>query len=150
MNLSLELYEGSTMTRELYGLTNFFKNYTKEKWGEYWQIKVPLVYWLDKLREHVGKPVIIHNAYSTDGHAENSYHYRGLAVDFHVKGMSPVELFFQILKFPFQGVGLYRWGCHTDLRSSGIKKLWRRKNGVYYNIRCLEGISDEIYSTNTG
>lgn len=41
---------------------------------------------LCRLRWTLRKSIILHCSYESDGHAPNSYHYTGQAVDFHVEG----------------------------------------------------------------
>ena len=62
-----------------------------ENWGDPSRINPLLLIILDGLRELVGKPFVIHCAYEHKGHAPNSYHYTGDAVDFHIKWGAPFE-----------------------------------------------------------
>jgi len=86
-------------------------------------------------------PMVIHNAYATSGHSRDSYHYEGMATDFHFK--TDASLQEQVIKLgwalldlrlsKFMGIGIYpNWsnpGFHIDSR--GIKQRWVRVNGEY-------------------
>ncbi len=86
---------------------------------------------MDELRHLACVPIHIHVAWNTDGHSKNSYHYKGMAVDFHFKqGMlSPVEQFACIRSLPiFHGIGFYPWwkspGWHVDIRQDQDLLCW--------------------------
>ncbi len=138
-------YYNSYMTPHMFSLTDFFKNYTIEKWGDHNLIRVPLVYWLDKLRDIAGRPIVVYCGYEE---RDRGFHPRGVAVDFHIKGMSLVDQFLLATKLPFNGVGVYpfwnRPGLHCDVRSladDGIKDFWMRdKHGNYKNLDSIEQI----------
>jgi hypothetical protein len=75
------------------------------------------------LQRHFPKAeVIVHNDWAEKGHTENSRHYLGEAVDFHVVGVSALEAFLALERFTvFGGVGYYpEWrpvaGFHADVR----------------------------------
>lgn len=86
-------------------------------------------------------------AYSTKGHSENSYHYRGQAVDGRLiekatgRVLSAFEHFVIAMKSPFGGIGLYTWSkrgpfIHLDYRPYfAERKIWVcLKQGVYENL----------------
>ena len=81
---------------------------------------------LQEFRDFVNKPIIVTSGArcrswnAKQGGSSNSYHTKGLAFDFHIKGVSLVELYALLLKFrKFKHIGVYpRWnnpGCHADI-----------------------------------
>lgn len=96
-----------------------------------------LVMLLSELRSRAGVPIVIHEAWADKGHSEKSYHYRGMAVDFHFEGnLSYLEQFAHIVALQFGGIGFYpgwhRPGWHVDLRAAQDSRLfWTRQRGEY-------------------
>ena len=92
---------------------------------------------MDQLREMLGAPIIIHEAWAPSGHGKDSLHYSGGAVDFHVQGGPPfVRVLLAVLSIPaFMGVGWYpKWthpGFHVDIRQTQTRLLWVKQNGIY-------------------
>jgi uncharacterized protein YcbK (DUF882 family) len=86
----------------------------------------------------------ITESYAKDGHSEDSYHYKGQAVDgyisFQGKRLSTVEQFILAMRSPFHGIGIYTWspnGCflHLDCRPTFERKIWVcEKKGTYENL----------------
>jgi len=81
---------------------------------------------------------VIHVAYETSGHAVDSQHYLGLAVDLHFANISLLDQFLMVERFPFTGVGLYPFwtnpGVHLDIREvaeNGGARWWRGAGGEY-------------------
>ena len=103
------------------------------------KIDMRLVAAMDRLREIIKKPIIIHEAWAASGYGENSQHYLGKAVDFHVRGGRGgyfVKTLFAIFRIPvFMGVGWYPGWSHpgfpVDIRRAKTPVLWIRENGVY-------------------
>lgn len=95
----------------------------------------------EALRSKLGdKPLTILSAYRTPqynkkiGGATRSQHTEGRALDIRTpKGMTPRQLFDVIVGLsnstPIRGVGLYRWGCHMDVRPQTRLSLWK-DNGI--------------------
>lgn len=121
-----------------------------EPWGEPEKISGLLLMTLYQLRCSSGWPVIIHCG--TQGlHCKNSYHYRGLAVDFHFQPPGDISFHSQIrhlLSFLADmqlansvGLGVYpQWhhpGFHFDVR--GYKARWSQLQGRYVSFE--EGLS---------
>lgn len=83
-----------------------------------------LVYWLYKVREHFGKPVIINSAYRTPeynakiGGAKRSQHMYGTAADFHINGVPPADIvkYLETVVPNTCGIGLYDEFVHLDVR----------------------------------
>lgn len=100
-----------------------------------------LVESFEALRIELGnKPLTVLSAYRTPeynkkiGGARKSQHTEGRALDIRTpKGMKPRELFNVLVnlanKTPIRGIGLYRWGCHMDVRPQQKMTLWK-DNGI--------------------
>lgn len=130
-------------------MTKYFKNYRTEGWGVPTEMCADLVFALDNLRHIAGKPIIVHCGYETTGHEENSYHYRGMAVDFHIVD-TPIlqQLFLATLIPEFGGIGVYPYwnhrGLHCDIRPRDYStKMWMRKKDKTY--KNLTNIYDIVY-----
>lgn len=128
---------------------DFFKPYfsTKEKWGDISKVQWHHVHHLFLIRERLSLlgydwPMIIHCSFENSGHSPNSYHYKGLATDFHFKTNEPLLKQYTTLRTAldslslneFCGVGVYFWwnnqGFHFDSR--GSKMRWTStKQGEY-------------------
>ena len=86
---------------------------------------------LDKLRENIGGPLEVscmyrcpdHNA-ALDGSVPNSQHVQGTAADVQTPNYphchTPEQLKWYCQQLPFDGIGLYDWGCHVDVRNGGV------------------------------
>ena len=107
------------------------------------KVSQALVDALQKLRDLLGKPIIVTNAYRCPKHnkevggAVNSLHMRGTAADITVEGMELDDLYRAVSKIPeFRngGIGIYPQNnfIHVDLRSK--KGRWLRLNGKYLPI----------------
>ena len=81
---------------------------------------------MDRVRDHYGRPIIIHCWLRTPaynkliGGARGSAHMEGAAVDFHVQGVDPFKVQQELSKnkqlWPFRGeVGTPGW-VHLDLK----------------------------------
>lgn len=107
------------------------------------RINPHLVSRLEALREFVGKPIIIHEAFVPDSsrnHAPGSQHYLGNAADLHIEGLSLIEMYLVAERFNFTGVGLYGpdvWrnpGLHLDVRP-----LAEGQPGARWGCKMVEG-----------
>lgn len=127
-------------------------NFKKSEWVQD-PDRVPseLVFPIDKLRSATGVPIWILEAYAESGHAEYSYHYIGLAVDFYFEPgkLSPLEQFLYISMIPeFGGIGFYpnesgvcSW--HVDLRTDSPRVVWFRDfsgNYIYNPLSFMEAL----------
>jgi len=106
----------------------------EEQWGDSSKVSGLILLAVDAIRDYCGWKFYIHNAYALGGHAIDSYHYKGLAVDGHFDTLIPYDI--QIVKVEealhdlqlgnFMGVGIYPdWnnpGFHFDAR--GYKARW--------------------------
>lgn len=92
-----------------------------------------LVEYLQKIRDHFGKPVTITSAYRcpsynrTVSKATSSYHTKGMACDIQVKGVTPREVAKYAESIGILGVGLYEtdkdgYFVHIDTRTN--KSFW--------------------------
>ena len=87
-----------------------------------------LVEYLQKIRDHFQKPVIItayrckeYNAKVANA-ATRSYHTFGQAADFHIDGVAPAEIAKYAESIGVKGIGLYDTFVHIDTRDS--KSFW--------------------------
>jgi len=113
----------------------------REAWGEHKKINPVLLYVFYLLRREVGYPFSVHPyAYDTTGHATDSEHYKGNAVDFHVVGIPLLEAeeaiecgLRRLQLWEYVGLGIYPdWnnpGFHLDVR--GFKARWARIGSEY-------------------
>ena len=85
---------------------------------------------LDELRELVGAPLYVNSGYRCAkrnkdiGGSKDSQHLYGKAADIrtNAKGMTPKKLAQLAEKVGFDGIGIYTWGIHVDVR--GKKARW--------------------------
>jgi uncharacterized protein YcbK (DUF882 family) len=86
---------------------------------------------LDRLREILGKPIIINSGVrckawnKSVGGQTNSYHMQCMAVDIRVEGVSPKDVAkaaSKIPEFAGGGIGTYKSFCHLDVR--GHRSRW--------------------------
>ena len=107
------------------------KHFTiNENWGNPDKMDYGLLLMLDKYREAINKPIIIHCGYAQDGHTVNSMHYKGQAVDCHVMHADLLDLYLVAKHLNFGGTGIYRWGIHLDNRSE-LAKQWCCIDDIY-------------------
>lgn len=90
---------------------------------------------LDQLRENIGGPLELscayrcpeHNAYV--GGVPNSQHVFGTAADVQTPDYeycnTPEQLLWYAEQLPFDGIGLYDWGVHVDVRDGGVNAGYR-------------------------
>jgi len=85
---------------------------------------------LDQLRENIGGPIEISCAYRCPDHnrevggVPDSQHVLGTAADVQTPNFdwcnTPEQLHWFCEQLPFDGIGLYDWGCHVDVREGGV------------------------------
>lgn len=106
-----------------------------------------LVAFLQKIRQHFGKPVYIHSGYRCDCHnravggAKRSRHMTGQAADISVEGMAPAAVAAYAESIGILGIGLYEtaedgYFVHIDTRPYrsfwyGQKESYRESFGGY-------------------
>lgn len=111
------------------------RNFTPaENWGDPEKVNASLVYIMDALRNWLGWPIFINNAFAASGHATKSQHYVGNADDFRIdcdldfaEQVRLVEEFLEAFGLADQvGFGIYpnwhRPGFHLDVR--GKRARW--------------------------
>ncbi len=83
---------------------------------------------LQRLRDKLGKPVIVHSGYrnlkynTKIGGAANSQHMYGRAADITVSGFAPEQVAKTAEEVGFDGIGIYKTFTHVDVR--GHKARW--------------------------
>lgn len=118
----------------------------KEAWGDPKKMSGLLLMLIYDIRYQSGWEMIIHCG--TQGkHCENSYHYKGMAADFHFnppnssvnfkhQGIFLMEFLTQLQVDNSCGLGIYpEWnnpGFHLDVR--GVKARWLKQNGKHIGI----------------
>lgn len=85
---------------------------------------------LEELRESIGGPIEISCAYRCPHHnaevggVPNSQHVLGTAADVQTPNYehchTPEQLLWYCEQLPFDGLGLYDWGVHVDVRNGGV------------------------------
>ena len=85
---------------------------------------------LEQLRANIGGAIEISCAYRCPKHnaevggVPNSQHVLGTAADVQTPNYefchTPEQLQWYCEQLPFDGIGLYDWGCHVDVREGGI------------------------------
>ena len=98
-------------------------------------VSLRLLELLDILRENIGGPVEISCAYRCPEHNDavggvpNSQHVQGTAADIQTPDYphcnTPEKLRWYCEQLPFDGIGLYDWGCHVDVRDGGVNSMIR-------------------------
>jgi len=96
-------------------------------------VSYELVEKLQKLRDALGKPVVVTSGYRTVaynkrcGGISTSHHLTGKAADIKVSGMTPLQVALGADKIGFKGIGVYPTFTHVDIVGSvvGKKLYWR-------------------------
>lgn len=98
------------------------------------KIEEKLVNLLEEFREQVNRPLIINSGYRTHEHnvkvggSPKSQHMEGSAVDIRIiEGYTSVEMADMAEKVGFDGIGIYNWGIHVDVRGYPAQWDWRGK-----------------------
>lgn len=97
------------------------------------KVDTDLVTYLQKIRDHFGKPVTINSGYRCDAHnkavggASGSLHTKGQAADISVKDVKPAEVAKYAESIGVLGIGLYEtakdgYFVHIDTRTT--KSFW--------------------------
>lgn len=103
--------------------------------SDFLKVDSPLVFMLQKIREHFNKPVIINSGYRNAaynkkvGGASRSQHIYGKAADICISGVDPLEIarYVESECELIKGIGLYTWGVHVDTRTTPAK--WDYRSG---------------------
>lgn len=122
-------------------------------------IDTKLVAYLQRIRDHFGKPLIITSAYRTAsynariGGKPNSMHVKGKAADIQIFGVSPVLIGLYAESINAGGVGLYSYGStyagfnHIDSRDVKYRWLTLDRYGKY---EAINKILPTLYEGNRG
>ena len=121
---------------------NMMKHFARAEVNEPMQMDQELMFKLDAMRTWVGKPFHIHSSYEIDGHAVDSLHPHGKAVDGHFEELTAIEQYIIAEQFNWGGLGFYpTWnnpGIHVDTRiiARGEKaaRWWRDERGIYHAV----------------
>ena len=87
-----------------------------------------LVEYLQKIRDHFGKPIRINSGYRCSKHnvnvggASQSYHTKGMAADIYIQGVTPGEVAQYAESIGMKGIGVYSTFTHVDTREN--KYFW--------------------------
>lgn len=103
-------------------------------------VDMQLVEYLQKIRDHFGKPIIISSGYRCERHnrsvggATASKHKAGMAADIMIAGVSPSEVAKYAESIGVKGIGLYEtakdgYFVHIDTRV--IKSFWYGQDQKY-------------------
>ena len=104
------------------------------------QIDEKLVEYVQKIRDHFGKPVTVSSGYRCATHNKNiggatgSKHSKGQAADIYIDGVKPAEIAKYAESLGILGIGLYETDkdghfVHVDTRTS--KSFWYGQNEAY-------------------
>lgn len=116
---------------------------------------------MDQLCEISGVEIYIHVGWDDDGHSPKSYHYRGLAVDFHFVGHTDYEQQLAWIESidDFGGIGFYPdWrphgGWHADLRpkqdKEGNRLYWVGRMVTITEPKTKKLVRKQVYSYGKG
>lgn len=137
---------------------NFFSNEFDCKCGKCNKtiIDADLVYYLQLIRDHYKKPVIINSGYRCAKHnkavggATLSKHRFGMAADIKIKDVPPKAIAAHAEKIGMRGIGLYSSFVHIDTRRN--KSFWygdkqeKRSTFISTDLRAIaEGVIDGKY-----
>lgn len=111
-------------------LKHFSPHSLVDQWGDPEKISTDLLLRIEAVRDFLGTPMIITSGYRAQD--KNSQHSLGRAVDVVMPDWdkSALDLYFELERFSFPGLGLYRgWkykdqdilGIHLDVRELGLK-----------------------------
>jgi len=123
---------------------NKFRHFRRsEAWGDPDRMNIGFVYELDQFRDAVRKRFVVTRGFATTGHATDSYHYKGRAVDGRFVDEDGVSLSLAehiaiCMQAPFNGIGIYTYSpngtfVHFDNRLSQFRRvIWVcNEPGVY-------------------
>lgn len=154
--MAIKIYSKSSQTK----LSNNFtvKEFSCHGNGCCSTVKIDdaLVAYLQKIRDHFGKPVTINSAYRCAKHnkaiggASGSKHVQGMAADISVKGVAPAEVAKYAESIGIKGVGLYEtskdgYFVHVDTRTN--KSFWYGQGQAYRST--FGGAAKESANTKT-
>lgn len=117
-------------------ISSFFD--IEEPWGDHNKIDIRLLWNLYCIREELNRGMNILNAFALSGHSKNSFHKKGMAVDFYVTNTKSEELwnlYCFFLNSWYGGVGVYPFwkpcpGFHLDI-GPNYRTWTRTEDGLY-------------------
>lgn len=131
------------------GLTHYLYPLEKHNWGDRHKIDRRVIRSVDDVARELTQEIII-TCGTTGAHVPGSYHYPngeqlGLALDImfpNIKRTQLPDVLFEILRFPFTGIGIYsEWslgptrpnigGFHVDFRPVYRRALWIKGTAGY-------------------
>ena len=118
-----------------------------------------LVDYLQMIRSHFGKPLMITSGYrsaeynASVGGTKTSYHTRGMAADIQVTGVNPVIVGMYAQTIGVGGIGLYAYTSggfiHVDTRPQQYRWITLYKGDAYHQIsRIMPTIKQAVTSGN--
>lgn len=93
-----------------------------------------LVYYLQQIRTHFNQPITITSGYRCEKHNANvggekgSYHMKGMACDFVVKNVSPLEVAKYAESIGVKGIGCYTNQGFTHIDTRDWKYFWKNSS----------------------
>ena len=120
-----------------------YKGEVLEKVEDMALIKPELMHRVDDYVTYIKKsynlknPKAIIHCITSGEHVNQSYHYKGMAVDLHITNISLHNAVMSALLFNFGGVGFYPYSAHLfihlDIRPFlAFRKFWYRSGGGIY------------------
>lgn len=118
---------------------NLSKNFSRREFecpccGEA-PISTLLISELQRLRDNIGRPIIVTSGYRCQKYNEDvggvvgSQHVFGTAADIIVRGLTPAEVAREAVKIPnfrHGGIGVYQTFVHLDVRDDGPARWGQR------------------------
>ena len=142
-------------------INHFSKN---ANWGDPNKMAGTLLLAMDAIREYCNMPIVINCGYATSGHVTHSYHYKGMACDWHFESSNPklsvpeflsthvkivVDALDDLQLDEFVGLGIYPYwhkpGFHLDVRGYRAR-WWRDGKGIYHPWSHLTELTHAILS----
>ena len=101
-------------------------------------VDIELIKILEKVRAHFGEPIIVHcgcrciQHNRSIGSKDTSKHTKGIACDFHIKGILPdiINAYLEAIMADWGGLGVYDTFNHIDVRSTKARWDSRGHNGI--------------------
>lgn len=103
------------------------------------KIDSKLIDYLQQIRSHFNKPLIITSGYRTKtynckiGSNDSSYHVKGMAADFYVKDISPLVVSKYAEKLGVLGIGYYPTEKFVHIDTRTYKFFWRSSKVIPVN-----------------
>jgi hypothetical protein len=127
-------------------------------WGDWSKVSRELIWTMDAcfhycLSVFPTARFYLHCAYDLNGHATNSQHYLGNALDANFVNVKLVDQLLLLERFQFGGIGLYPYwnnkGFHADVREVGAmlpENRWLQDDKKVYVALNWDNIVKHIYN----